>query len=198
MHAPTYFAQPCWKQPLVQDGIYILSAALVQEEYLLRWKQLSRVVALVRLSVGQFLLPMLPVGLTSQDAEQIDDLIMTRQRSNNRASASLSEGDVMGLTKELSGRLTPKEDRIGVYATLKNIFSAKQTLIEALLDMALKEDMHDKENNKAAVDARDQPELRDFQESWLDLPESGDGLKTFRLIRKGTCTEIHGSQREVK
>eukprot|EP00435_Cladocopium_sp_Y103_P027305 s2893_g6.t1 len=150
-----------------KDGIYILSAVLVQKQSLCSCSQLLRVFALVRLSIGQFLFPMMNVGLTSEDAGKIDEEVAERQRasaerqraSNQRLSTSLPKEEVLQLNENLSRTLTHIPDsRVGICVSLKKMFSAKQTLIETLTQMA------EDKRGKTVVEAREQPTLRNFED----------------------------------
>ena len=52
-----------------RDGIYILAAALLQEEHTLTKSGFTRFLSFVRLAVGAFLVPFLQLGLGKEDVE---------------------------------------------------------------------------------------------------------------------------------
>ena len=112
---------------------------------------------------------MMNVGLTSEDAGKIDEEVAERQRasadrqraSNQRLSTSLPKEEVLQLNENLSRTLTHiSGSRVGICVSLKKMFSAKQTLIETLTQMA------EDKRGKTVVEAREQPNLRDFEEPW--------------------------------
>ena len=77
-----------------KDGIYILSAALTTEEMLCtdsysgsRWEGARRLGALLWLVLGQFLAPMLPVGLRPAEAWRIEREAEERQRRQQAGPA---------------------------------------------------------------------------------------------------------------
>eukprot|EP00930_Biecheleria_cincta_P106465 TRINITY_DN99_c0_g1_i12.p1 TRINITY_DN99_c0_g1~~TRINITY_DN99_c0_g1_i12.p1 ORF type:complete len:1135 (-),score=189.56 TRINITY_DN99_c0_g1_i12:69-3344(-) len=148
-----------------KDGVYILSAALVQEERLLTWDSLYRLIGIIRLSVGCFLLPFIFLGVEKQDMQRVKSYASTSEyfeKMDRHEKISLHDID-LGQAAERSEAPVAKSVLSVLYVKFVAVFSADNTLANALwgLDFDESEGLNVTSTSKTA--ARDLKSVDDFR-----------------------------------
>lgn len=149
-----------------EDGAYFIMSALVQEERLCTRTSLKRMIMIVKLSVGGFLMPFLDLALTEQQLHALKDASLSNRRM---AKAYTPEGREALIEEVLkAGRepeLEPDEEDArdepvarrscrqrccsfpllrmvanNVIQSFTAVFTTSHALIEALLDLEIREE----------------------------------------------------------
>lgn len=185
------------------DGIYILGAALVQEEKILKWVSVERLVAIVRVCTLSLVVPFTVLGLEVEHMQETQTLLHSASKRGSWDENQDNQKEMEKIHRMIAhGNARRTEIKKGdpgrgrdlgqgfvslIRESLKNIrrkFAARSAMTRALLDLAYEES--------------DDVDVKSRMKLYRSSGKSDLRLKDFRLYEFTHCYRKMGNQRNCK